>query len=95
MMITAIPKAMGEPAQRVTALAKVSNALATGFGDANAGLDVSGTVSSGSDVPDGLLLSCIGISRSPFCGRLQRAYPIGECGTVCFERVDVSGMPLP
>src|ERR1700748_133143 len=49
IVIAAMPNATGEPASRVTVLAKASNARETGCLTANAGLDVSGTVSRRSD----------------------------------------------
>jgi hypothetical protein len=47
MAMTASPNATGDPAQRVTALAKASNARVTGCAFAYPGLDVEGTVSMG------------------------------------------------
>ena len=48
MDMTARPNAYGDPAQRVTAAAKESNARETALRSPNAGLDVSGTLPIGS-----------------------------------------------
>lgn len=79
-MMTAIPNATGDPAQRVTALAKASNARVTGCAFAWPGLAVVGTVSmgaaSGNGCPRGPVLTLRNHAGAPgeyvpsaLCGR--------------------------